>query len=362
MSFAARMGDSCAHGGMIVVGCPTVLIENMPAARVGDMHVCPMATPGTPPIPHVGGPIMPPGSPTVFIGGMPAARMGDMATCVGPPDSIIKGSPTVMIGMAGAGSGSGGGAGSSGAAAAKASAKNAVAGSPDTTTKEKNWLEYKLVDKAGNPVSGVDYKLTDTDKKESSGKVKTDGRITRDALKEGNAELILKKLYNAKWSKELVKPGDKVELNVESEGLDNGEAISFLIWQRDIKKADVQTKSIEAKIQGDKAKAEWEIPAGGENSDDKKTDGFSSPGYYFTVICNPDLTARSEMLFIEDFIELELKDDEGNALKNEEYILYLPNGEVRKGKLDGSGYKKEEKVPGGNFSITFPNLSRFKKD
>jgi uncharacterized Zn-binding protein involved in type VI secretion len=69
-----------------------------PAARVGDMHMCPMVTPGVPPIPHVGGPILPPGCPTVLIGGMPAACMGDMATCVGPPDSIVKGSATVMIG------------------------------------------------------------------------------------------------------------------------------------------------------------------------------------------------------------------------------------------------------------------------
>ncbi len=68
-----------------------------PAARLSDMHVCPMVTPGTPPVPHVGGPIMM-GLPTVMIGFMPAARVGDMATCVGPPDAIAFGSPTVMIG------------------------------------------------------------------------------------------------------------------------------------------------------------------------------------------------------------------------------------------------------------------------
>ena len=66
-----------------------------PAARITDMHVCPMVT-GV--VPHVGGPILPPGAPTVLIGGMPAARMGDMCTCVGPPDSIILGSATVLIG------------------------------------------------------------------------------------------------------------------------------------------------------------------------------------------------------------------------------------------------------------------------
>ena len=69
-----------------------------PAARIGDMHVCPMLTPGVPPVPHVGGPLTGPGCPTVLIGGMPAAVVGDMAVCTGPPDIIVKGSATVLIG------------------------------------------------------------------------------------------------------------------------------------------------------------------------------------------------------------------------------------------------------------------------
>jgi uncharacterized Zn-binding protein involved in type VI secretion len=69
-----------------------------PAARLTDMHTCPMVTPGLPPVPHVGGPITGPGAPTVMIGGMPAAVMGDMCVCVGPPDTIVKGSATVLIG------------------------------------------------------------------------------------------------------------------------------------------------------------------------------------------------------------------------------------------------------------------------
>jgi uncharacterized Zn-binding protein involved in type VI secretion len=68
-----------------------------PAARVTDMHVCPMVTPGVPPIPHVGGPIIPPCAVTVLIGSLPAARITDMAVCVGPPDVIVKGSATVLI-------------------------------------------------------------------------------------------------------------------------------------------------------------------------------------------------------------------------------------------------------------------------
>ena len=66
-----------------------------PAARTGDMHTCPLSNG---PVPHVGGPVLPPGCPTVQIGGMPAARVGDMLVCTGPPDTIAAGSATVMIG------------------------------------------------------------------------------------------------------------------------------------------------------------------------------------------------------------------------------------------------------------------------
>lgn len=70
------------------------------ASKWTDMHVCPMVTPGVPPIPHVGGPVtgpVPPVPPVIAMGGIPS-RMGDMAVCVGPPDSLLKGSATVLVG------------------------------------------------------------------------------------------------------------------------------------------------------------------------------------------------------------------------------------------------------------------------
>lgn len=64
-----------------------------PAARLTDMHVCPMVTVL---VPHVGGPVIM-GAPTVLIGALPAARVGDPCVCVGPPDIIALGSFTVLI-------------------------------------------------------------------------------------------------------------------------------------------------------------------------------------------------------------------------------------------------------------------------
>lgn len=66
-----------------------------PAARIADMHTCPLSNG---PVPHVGGPITGPSVATVLIGGQPAAVVGDMCVCVGPPDTIVKGSGTVFIG------------------------------------------------------------------------------------------------------------------------------------------------------------------------------------------------------------------------------------------------------------------------
>ena len=103
MPFAARITDPTAHGGLVTVGFPTVLIGGMPASRIGDMHVCPMVTVL---VPHVGGPFIL-GSFTVLVGSMPQSKVGDMLVCVGPPDSLIMGCPTVQVGMAGGGGGFG---------------------------------------------------------------------------------------------------------------------------------------------------------------------------------------------------------------------------------------------------------------
>jgi len=179
-----------------------------PAARISDMHVCPMVTPGLPPIPHVGGPVAM-GCPTVIIGGMPAARVGDITTCVGPPDPIAMGSPTVIIGgmpaarvgdmtthggtivvgcptvlIGDAGGGGGGGGAGAGAGvagvpaaapppqvvAAYASGTPAQVASvpasqvgplqPKQEKKEKTWIGIILKDFDGSPIPDQDFQIT----------------------------------------------------------------------------------------------------------------------------------------------------------------------------------------------------------
>lgn len=100
---ACTITSQTAHGGVVTVGFPQVVIGMMPASRIGDLHVCPMATG---PVPHVGGPFIL-GSPTVLVGMMPQSRVTDTLTCVGPPDVAIMGCETVLVGMSGAGGAAG---------------------------------------------------------------------------------------------------------------------------------------------------------------------------------------------------------------------------------------------------------------
>ena len=95
MKPAARLGDSTAHGTPLLGnGSTNVLIGTKPAWRVLDRHSCPLSTFG---VPHVGGPVLK-GSTSVFINNRPAARMGDTIIENGPPNSIVAGCPSVLIG------------------------------------------------------------------------------------------------------------------------------------------------------------------------------------------------------------------------------------------------------------------------
>jgi uncharacterized Zn-binding protein involved in type VI secretion len=94
---AARVGDMTGHGTPLSPGpgSVNVLIGGMPAWKgTSDFHTCPLLT-GV--VPHVGGMVVM-GSVTVLINNFPAVRQGDMIVEVGPPNSIVMGCPTVLIG------------------------------------------------------------------------------------------------------------------------------------------------------------------------------------------------------------------------------------------------------------------------
>ncbi len=350
-----------------------VLIGGQPAARMGDMHVCPMLNPGVPPPPHVGGPIMK-GSATVLIGGMPAARMGDMATCAGPPDSIVGGCPTVLIGDSGGGGGGAGGGGGSGGAKEgdRETAAAEEGGHTDASSEsesdssdseeddvEGHFLDVQIVDKGGFPITGVVHEITHPDGK-SSGELST-GVIQRNAADEGDYDVAFKAITQARWSTDKAKAGDKVKVTVSTVGVEDGTPAQLEVWLRDIKQPDQMVTVIpDVTVKSDGIEREWAFEYPSFASIPTLSDGrsaYSLPQYFFKVRIGA-LEARSALITFTDKIVIEAKDEDGNALKDEPYVVFLSNGEVRDGKLDSSGKATLDPVPAAIHWLRFPNFPR----
>jgi len=229
-----------------------------PAARFTDMHVCPMAT-GL--VPHVGGPILPPCHPTTLIAALPAARIGDFAFCAGPPDTIVTGAFTVLIGgkpaarmgdtcahggkivmgcmtvlIGDSGSGGGGGGagvtkqssasvGPGGPAAAhpfvETMSAARTAGTPFVETNcaskatmaplvdspllrqgdpaKPSWIEVSLVDEAGEPVAYERYRVITPDGIVREGFLDARGLARVDGIDPGNCKVTFPNLDKESW-------------------------------------------------------------------------------------------------------------------------------------------------------------------
>lgn len=258
---AARVTDLTAHGGTITgPGVPTVFIGGLPAATLGDMHVCPMVTPGAPPIPHVGGPITL-GSSGVFIGKKPAARMGDVAVCVGPPSSIVLGCATVLIGEAGSASQAGPAPNAASAVSAAMTGTKAVAaivaGAPRSAL-QNHFIDVKVVDKKGRPLAGVSYVLKDLKGAELRGATTQHGKIHYEGYAEaGSYQLRLCMLSDAKWSAKTAKIGRPVRLSVQADGFEEGQMLEFHLTGEDGGCQKAWVTSLPARLSSGKAEAEW---------------------------------------------------------------------------------------------------------
>lgn len=145
-----------SHGGAITVGAPTVLITDMPAARLGDVHSCPLTTPTA----HVGGPIVS-ASNTVLIEGIPAVRVGDIALCNGPPAAVTIGCPTVLVGSSG------------GSSSATSSSSEGESAPPANKT-----FSYKVLSRA-QPIANAQCRLF-VDGKEHSVNTDSSGLIEQE--------------------------------------------------------------------------------------------------------------------------------------------------------------------------------------
>ena len=331
---AARMGDTTAHGGSIILGNPLVMIGKMPASAMGDMHVCPMCTG---PVPHVGGPITL-GSVGVFIGKKPAARIADMTVCVGPPSMPAMGCMTVMIGEIGSGSQAGSAGSAASALAASAKGPKAIEpfplAEPPKAPPSIHTIECEFLDSANKPVSGIHYLLKDPNNIKNAGASSSEGRAFYDGYaKKGSFTVEIPSLSQVKWSKDKIGTKDKVKYTAKAEGFEDGTE-AFVTITEEAGSSRRMLEFISCKVTGGKIEGEWQwknayLPA------EKPLTSQPAPKYFFQIVAG-FAVAVSEPLTIADTLKIKVKDEQGKAVKDWNYKLTLPNGEMVTGVVDAT--------------------------
>ena len=383
---AARVGDLTVHGGTIVAGAATVFIEGMPAARQGDMHVCPMCNPGTPPPPHVGGPVAM-GSTSVTIEGMPAARMGDMCICSGPPDTIAMGATSVIIGdggnpviigggggitkigggggmtIIGGGTASGGGGGGGGegigAQAAKYSAAAAQSLQPEATELHEPFLAAQIASSNAAPIAGVQRHLKDADGNEEQGVLPGNGQVLNGRLQsEGNSELSIRAIYGVRWSTETARVGDEVTITAQAPGFDDGTEAMVTIQQvTDQGPSDVEVLP-PIDVRNGQIEATWTYgtrygePHAPTEVDTDRPAADQMPVYRAELLVVGALTTvHSGTLSYRDAIQVDFLDEQTEEpLPDARYQTYSTDGN-RDGTADAQGRLDEDDLPAGRVDL-----------
>jgi hypothetical protein len=236
------------------------------------------------------------------------------------------------------------------------SAATATSDNVESSTRIEHWADFRYLDNAGNAISGLLYGFTDTDGNETRGVLRPDGHIRRDAISEGQCQAVLYAVTNAQWSNDAAEIGEKVKLSAEVLGFEDGTQAAIEIYRRDITGPDVMIQAVELEVEGGKVETEWEYTLQMpdeqelEESEEEEQRRYSYPEYYFDVVVE-NCKAHSGILCYKDKLEFSYQDEDGNAIANKPFKLFLSNGEVREGTLDGNGYAKVEDVPPGRIRI-----------
>jgi hypothetical protein len=166
-------------------------------------------------------------------------------------------------------------------------------------------------------------------------------------------------ISNLKWDKEEARRGDILKLTADIKGVFDGAEAEIEIWEHDADEAHDLITRFPALVKNAKIEAEWEFEYY-DDTDDISTEeesekGYNPPEYFFRVKVG-EIYDDSGLLGFKDWIGIELVDEDGEPVPDEEYILVLPDGQEKKGQLDSKGLAKEENLPPGRIKVEFPNI------
>ncbi len=172
---------------------------------------------------------------------------------------------------------------------------------------------------------------------------------------------------NMKWSANEARRGDVLTLSAFIDGVHDETEVTLTIYEYDNDNAHDKIVSLPGIVKDGRVEIKWEyeyhedtdeIPT--EEEMNKYGKHYNPPEYFFTITVGDDEFGRNQesgLLKFKDWLAISLRNDAGEAIKNERYVLTLPDGTTREGKLDNNGFAKVEDIGPGNCEIDFPDMS-----
>jgi len=165
------------------------------------------------------------------------------------------------------------------------------------------------------------------------------------------------KINNPKWSQATAQRGDILGIGADIEGAPDGTEALIEIYEQDADGAHDFITKIPTLVKNQRVEAQWQFQYVDDTDDiptaEEDERGYNPPEYFFKIIIGC-AEARSGLLQFRDWVEIELKDEDGNPMANQDYVVHLPDGKEKKGKLDGQGRAVERDLPPGRYRLEFP--------
>lgn len=167
-------------------------------------------------------------------------------------------------------------------------------------------------------------------------------------------------ITNCKWDKKEARRGDILKLTAEVKGVPEGAEAQIEIWEHDADGAHDFVTKFPVLVKNRKVEAEWEFEYH-EDTDDIPTAeeserGYLAPEYFFRVRIE-EASGESAKIKFQDSLEIKLTSAGENPIAEKEYLLHLPDGAQKKGKLDRKGYARVENLPPGKVRVEFPDYA-----
>jgi hypothetical protein len=229
-------------------------------------------------------------------------------------------------------------------------------------------LEIELSDNSGKQIDTLKEKLvgnrfwtTITIPENARDALFADVILQKHGLSKRSPALVLTppvKITDVKWDKEEIHRGEKATLTATVEGVPDGMEAEISIWENDEEGAHELVTKFPGIVRDGQIEAEWEFEYH-DDTDDIPTEEETEKGYripeYFFRVSMFGTKAESELIRFKDWIEIELSTDE--SASGIRYVLYLPDGTTREGKLDSDGRSREDDMPPGGYIVDFPDLN-----